>query len=72
MVPDRLGRAPFLPAGVLDPGVIHRRRCGGERGGSVDVADDHEGLFKGLVHSEHLVPALGLFSGFLHQSVLVL
>lgn len=65
-------RAVFLPPGVLYPGVIHRRRGGGERRGRVDVADDHKGFFKGLVHAKHLVPALSLLGRLLHQSVLVL
>ncbi|KAF3823419.1 hypothetical protein GH733_010855 [Mirounga leonina] len=53
---------------MLYPGVIHRRWCRGERGGSVDVANDHQGFFKGLVHSKHLIPALSLLSRFLHQA----
>lgn len=65
-------RAVSLPAGVLQPGVVHGGRRGGERGGSVDVADDREGFFKGLVHAKHLVPTLGLLGRFLHQGVLVL
>lgn len=65
-------RAVFLPAGVLEPGVVHGRRRGGERGGSVDVTDDREGFFKGLVHPKHLVPTLGLLGRLLHQRVLVL
>lgn len=62
----------FLPAGMLYPGVIHGRRRGGERGGRVDVADDHKGFLQGLVHAKHLVPALSLLRGLLHQRVLVL
>lgn len=66
------GRGVFLPAGVLYPGVIHGGRRGGERGGRVDVADDPKGFLQRLVHAKHLVPALSLLRGLLHQRVLVL
>lgn len=66
------GGTTFLPAGVLNPGVVHRRWCWGEGGGGVDVADDAQCLLQSLVHAQHLVTLLDLLSRLLHQCVLVL
>ena len=57
---------------MLEPGVIDWRWGWGGHRGRVDVTNDCESFFQGLVHSEHLISALSLLRGLFHQSVLVL
>ncbi len=60
-----------LPGVGVDPGVVHRRRDRCRYGAGADVSDDVQRLFERVIHAEHLVAALRLFSRLLHQTALI-
>lgn len=61
----------YVPGLRVDPGVVHRWGQGGGNGGGTDVTDDAEGLFKGVVHPQHLFSVLSLIGTLLHQHALI-
>lgn len=60
-----------VPELRVDPGVIHRWGQRDGDGGGADVADDAEGLLKGMVHPQDLLSVLRLISTLLHQHALI-
>ncbi len=60
-----------VPGVGVDPGVVHRWRDRCRYGAGADVSDDVQRLFERVIHAEHLVAPLRLFSRLLHQTALI-